>query len=230
MSDEIELVVSGRKHLYRYNGAEGPSVTTILKGGMPQGPGLINWHGAKTSEIAIKQRKHWWAIAEQSEETAISMLSQARYQERDAAANLGAAVHKIIEREETPSEVEAPFVDSYRAWRDAAGVTTVASEFKVFNTEHLYGGTGDVVLDHPEKGRKLFDVKTGKTAGWPDQQLQVVGYEKCDVGLPEGITGAGILHVRPEGVKVYDVDISPDVFDVFLAVLKLYRWLQEGKD
>ncbi len=230
MSDEIELVVSGRKHLYRYNGAEGPSVTTILKGGMPQGWALIRWHGAKTAEIAIKDRKHWWAIAEQSEETAIAMLSEARYQERDAAANLGSAVHKIIEREETPDAEQKPFVDAYRAWRDAAGVETVASELKVYNTEHNYGGTADVILDHPEKGRKLFDIKTGRTAGWTDQQLQVVGYVNADVGLPEGITGAGILHVRPEGVKVYDVDISPDVFDVFLAVLKLYRWLQEGKD
>ena len=85
---EVELVVSGRKHLYRYNGAEGPSVTTILKGGMPQGWRLINWHGEKTAEIAIKDRKHWWAIAEQSEETAIQMLSKARYQQSDKALNI----------------------------------------------------------------------------------------------------------------------------------------------
>jgi len=188
---EVELVVSGRKHLYRYNGAEGPSVTTILKGGMPQGWRLINWHGEKTAEIAIKDRKHWWAIAEESEETAITMLAQARYQQRDKAAILGANIHKIIERDETPGPDEKPYVDAYRAWRDAAGVTTVASEIKVFNTVHNYGGTADVVLDHPEKGRNLFDLKSGRTAGWPDQQLQVVGYEGCDVGLPDGITGAG---------------------------------------
>ncbi len=230
MSDEIELVVSGRKHLYRYNGAEGPSVTTILRGGMPQGWALINWHGKRTAEIAIQDRKHWWAIAEQSEKTAIDMLAEARYQERDAAANLGSGVHKIIERDETPNAEQKPFVDAYREWYVAAGVEVVASELMVYNTEHNYGGTADLVLDHPTKGRKLFDIKTGRTAGWQDQQLQVVGYVNADVGLPEGITGGGILHVRPEGVKVYDVDISPDVFDVFLAVLKLYRWLQEGKD
>lgn len=230
MTGDVELVVSGRKHLYRYNGAEGPSVTTILKGGMPQGWRLINWHGEKTAEIAIKDRKHWFAIAEESEETAIQMLSQARYQQSDKAKILGANIHKIIEREETPGPEEKPFVDAYRAWRDAAGVTTVASESKLFNTEHNYGGTSDVVLDHPEKGRKLFDIKTGRTAGWPDQQLQVVGYVNCDVGLPDGITGAGILHVRPEGVEVYDVTIGEEPFEVFLSVLRLYRWLQEGKN
>ena len=227
---EVELVVSGRKHLYRYNGAEGPSVTGIISGGTPQGWRLIRWHGVRTAEIAIKERKHWWAIAEQSEQTAIDMLSEARYKERDEAANLGAGVHKIIEREEKPTAEQKPFVDAYLAWRDAAGVTTVASEFKVYNTEHNYGGTGDVILDHPEKGRKLFDIKTGNTAGWPNQQLQVVGYEGCDVGLPSGITGAGILHVRPEGVKVIDVAIGEEPFEVFLAALRMYRWLQEGNN
>jgi hypothetical protein len=120
--------------------------------------------------------------------------------------------------------VEAPYVDAYREWVGRVGAVTVAAEFPVFHTSHLYGGTVDLVLDLPS-GRIICDIKTGKTAGWPEQQLQLAAYRWCDIGVPDGITGASVLHVQPGGVTEIPVDTSLAVFEVFLNVKGIHDWL-----
>jgi len=224
----VELVKVGRKHFYRHDGQLYPSVTTILSGGFPK-PLLIGWAAKVTATDAIVNRKKWYGIADQSEETAIDMLKSVRYQSRDRAASLGAGVHKVIEKGLKPSSEEAPFVDSYRAWYDEHVAAPVAAELPVVNVEHGYGGTADLILqmltitEYRAAGdRILWDIKTGNTAGWEDQQLQVVAYSYADNVTVDKV---GVLHVRPEGVTEYVWLPTLETLEVFLAVKQVAEFL-----
>jgi len=224
----VELVKVGRKHFYRHDGVLYPSVTTILSGGFPK-PLLVGWAAKVTATDAIENRQKWWGIADASEETAIDMLKAVRFQSRDRAASLGAGVHKVIEKELQPSKEQQPFVDSYAAWYQEHVAATVARELPVVNTQHGYGGTTDLILEmktdtqyRATGDRILWDIKTGNTAGWEDQQLQVVAYSYAD-----GVTvdKVGVLHVRPEGVTEYVWLPTLETLEVFLAVKRVATFL-----
>jgi hypothetical protein len=224
----VELVKVGRKHFYRHDGQLYPSVTTILSGGFPK-PLLVGWAAKVTAIDAIVNRAKWYGIADQSEETAIHMLKSVRFQSRDRAATLGAGVHKVIEKDLEPTREQQPFVDSYRAWYNENVAEPIAAELPVVNVEHGYGGTTDLILNMKTEtqyrnvgDRILWDIKTGNTAGWEDQQLQVVAYAYADNVTVDKV---GVLHVRPEGVTEYVWLPTRETLEVFLAVKQVATFL-----
>ncbi len=220
-----QLVVSGNRHFYQYDGDLGPSVTGILRVGFPK-PALVGWAAKATAKSAVLDRKKWWGIAETSEDTAIDMLKRVRFEQRDAAAQLGARIHDIVATGAEPDPEAKPFVESYEQWLDRFHAEVVEHEMVVWHSEHRYGGTADLVLDIQGE-RMLYDIKTGRTANYPDQQLQLVAYERADVGVLAGlgVTGRAVLHVRPEKVTAYRFTNEQADWEAFLAVKRLAEFI-----
>src|SRR4051812_34607094 len=94
----------GRGHSYRINGNKVPGVTTIL-GGTTAKPGLINWAGDATAGYAVD---HWDELRELPPTKKLAVLKQARYADRDAAANRGTEVHRLAEAYMNGEEITVP--------------------------------------------------------------------------------------------------------------------------
>ena len=61
----------------------------------------------------------------------------------------------------------------------------IASEITVFNREHLYAGTLDLLAVMPDGKRYVIDWKTAKAA-WPEYSLQIEAYRMADGAVVPG--------------------------------------------
>lgn len=227
-----ELVVTGNgwnaKRAYVYQGREYPTVTTILKA--INKPALVGWAAKSVATYAATNHQQISAIASEDPTAAIDLLKGTPWRERDKAASLGSRVHRLLEGDGTgASPEEQPFVDAWAAWLAATGTEIIAQEVPVVNTVMGYGGTADLIARANGK-IGLLDIKTGSTVAdrdgqvYPEIRLQLAAYAAADVGLPVAIEHAAVLHVRPEGVTVYKVDLT-GALDVFAATKLLAEYL-----
>ena len=210
------------------------SVTTIIGQGIPK-PGLNNYFVRSMAETAAKNRA---LLAPMTEPEAKDwLMTYGRSGDGGAAAILGSSVHALIDGivkdapTRTPTDAEATFIKSFEKFRKKYKPTFIETEATVFSRKHGYAGKLDFICDID--GRVLIgDYKTGKSV-WPEAGLQVTAYKNADfIGRSDGTEhplpecdGGVILHIRPTGYKVYEVDTSPATFDTFLSALDMFRWL-----
>lgn len=216
-SEDIQLVVSNRRHYYAYQGQLFPSVTTVLQA-YPK-PALLNWAVKATAEFAVRERAQVWAIAEADEDAAIEVLKQARWKISDVAKNRGTNIHALIADGGTPTPEEQPYLDSFQKWMVEAKAVVVAQEIPVVSVKYAYGGKVDLIAD-TGFGRLLLDVKTGSGV-YDDAHLQVSAYMHAEVGLPLGVQGCGVLHVQPELTTLHLTSDPEDGFVTFRALRKV---------
>jgi hypothetical protein len=220
--------------VYTWAGREFPSVTAILKGGIPA-PFLPAWAAKAAAEYAIANLDRLRLLPPGQ---AVREVKRAPWQQRDQAADLGTAVHALIEAEATgrprpelPAEA-GPLVAAFDQFTGDHRPSWVASEATVFSRRYGYAGTLDAVasLDiHP--GLVLLDVKTGRGV-YPEAALQLAAYAAAEfIGQPDGteqplpeIDGGAVLHLRPAGYQLIPVPIGQAVMEAFLAALAVFRW------
>jgi hypothetical protein len=158
---------------------------------------------------------------------------------RDTAADLGTAVHAMAEalgRGEPVSIDESlcPYLAAYRRdFLDAFAPRFLAVEAMVCSERYAYGGTADAFVEIAGE-TWLLDYKTG-AAVYPDSALQLAGLARAQfIGYPGDpvrypvpyATRFGILHVRPEGARLYPVTVDRETVAAFLDARRLYGWDQ----
>lgn len=202
MGDRPELVVSNRKHFYRWDGQLYPSVTGILRA-LPK-DALTNWAAAITAEKAVRDIAQIYSILRSAGDenpttqlAAMEILKRARFESSDRGKSVGSQVHAAIEKGAKPVGDAVAYVQAFKDWVDGSGAHIVAHEVPVVSTKYGYGGTADLIVDVDDK-RVLVDLKTDRTGPYPAWWLQATAYANADHGLPEGgVDMIGILHLQP---------------------------------
>ena len=241
-------------------GAKLRRVTSILEKGVPK-PALPYWAGNITAETAMDHLPRLVRASRRPADAqeAYDWLRRAHTRKKDERADIGDAVHQIIEAhvigepisQELLDDPEMrPFLENFLQFIDEYAVTFEASEMVVGNYEHGYAGKLDFILRSPHihGGRaSLGDTKTGGELDlrlsdgtlkgvYPEAGMQMSAYRHAEVcwlrdgtrqPMPETHDEGVVLHLRPEGYRVYPVKCGPDVFAKFLHARQVAEWSTE---
>jgi hypothetical protein len=230
------------------------SVTTILSQGSPK-ESLIHWAGKLVAETAMDHLPALVRAARhpESRKKALDWLKRAHTRKRDERADIGTAVHKIIEAkvlgEPIPAEVladqeMAPYISHFEAFVAEWQIEFTASEMVVADYDEEYAGTLDYLLRSPLLAAALGcppgmdipgDTKTGGELDertydgnirgvYPEAGIQMAAYGKARFGwvrdgtrveLPPRHDVGVVLHLRPEGYRLYPVRCGDAEFEAF---------------
>lgn len=124
-------------------------------------------------------------------------------------------------------------------------VTFTASELVVANYTHGYAGTLDWMAHIGGYGHRMGDTKTGGELDellddgtpkgvYPEAGVQISAYrhgEVCwlkdgsKVPVPDTEAEGAVLHLRPEGFRLYPASAGESEFEHFLALIRIDRWM-----
>lgn len=212
------------------------SVTTIISATSSK-PWLAAWTAKLAAEFAVEQHALVASTIEAAgPAAAIDLIKGAAKRKREEASTRGTWLHDIVEclvldstMPDFPEDV-APFADAFINWYCEWEPEFLASECTVADPKHGWAGTLDLILRFPRwphLGTWLLDAKSGANLdhGMP---IQLGTYRRArEVWLPLGrkvamppVDRCGVLHVRPEGVKLIDVTefANDDAYDQFLKM------------
>lgn len=231
------------RHVYSFNDGSTvvaglPSVTTVIKVLDKSGP-LVGWAKRETAACAVRNLDMLVQMREAGgDAAAVNWLKQIPDYQRDSAADIGSRVHRLVEQlangmEPEVTDEEAPYVASYRAFLAAYRPRFLAVEEMVCSLRHSYAGTLDAIAVIGGE-RWLLDVKTGSGV-YPETALQLAGYAAADFigrpGVPQRFrlpraTRFGVVHIRPEGVRLVEFHVDRRTVAAFREACRLYRWQQ----
>lgn len=230
----------GRGHHYLLDGRKVPGVTTIIGNGLPK-PALINWAANVTADYAVD---HWDELSTEGPAKRLALLKQARYADRDAAANRGTQVHALAEKLIVGEEVEVPdplagHVESYLKFLKDWEPDPILVEGVVFSRKHRYGGTLDLVADFPTLGKRLLcDVKTNRSGVFGDVAAQLAGYRYADFyidadlnehPMPE-VDGCAVIWVRGDSYELVPVTAGPAEHRSLLYMAQVSQFADISRD
>lgn len=228
-------------HYVDATGARVPGVTTILSDGVPK-PALINWAANTTADAAVNR---WDELAHLPPAKRLDALRRARYDEKDAAANRGTAVHGFAENLVNGQPVQVPdelagHVESYARFLDEFTVKALHVEFSIASYRWGYAGTGDLIADITQGGltrRLLMDVKTNRSGIYGETALQLAAYRYADVLLDgDGeqpmppVDGCAAIHVRGDGYSLIPVTAEQAQHRLFLHAQQVAGFTKHGSD
>lgn len=215
----------GRGHSY-YDaiGRKVPGVTALIKQGKPN-ENLVSWSANATAAYAVD---HWDELSEMKPSQRLARLQKARFEDRDAAANRGTAVHALAERLVHGEEVKVPdelagHVESYVHFLDDFDVAPILVEFVVVSYRYGWAGTGDLVASlttADDGGREVWgiDLKTSRSGIFGEVAWQLGGYflgadvvvdsEGNEHAVPE-VDRFGAVHIRADGYSLHPIEVGP---------------------
>lgn len=246
---------TSRGRIYTRRGRNYWSVTTIIKNGLPA-PALKEWGMTEVAKFAVANHAqiaamlHSVRLAKASDglyivsdpdavAAAVSWVRGAPYRESSRKADLGSAVHGLIESHilgVPPPEIAEelrPRMARFAEWEAEFKPDYIAAETTVFSDRESYAGTADIFAR--VSGRTLIlDAKSGKDV-YPDAGLQIAAYAHADfVGLTDGtdaplpvFDGGAVLHLTDEAWAFVPVRIDDDIFRAFLFVREVFRFAEE---
>lgn len=230
------LAFDGRSHRYALDGEPIDGVTTAIGDGFPK-PALAGWAARAAADYAVD---HWSELADAPTSVKIAKIKGAPWSSRDRAALRGTRIHEYGEaivhgrRVEIPDEYVGP-VEAYAKFLDEWQVEPIATETRLVNTEHRYGGTADLWARIGVRGGAiaLVDLKTGSGV-YPDVALQLAAYRYADLWQPDGpesenaeipiVERVYVAHILPDAVRMIPVQAGPAEHRAFLYVLQTARW------
>lgn len=235
----MSLKFAPNTHRYWLDGKPCPGVTSLIKGGLPA-PALVYWSAKCVAEYVTDNDAAVEAMRVLPRDAMVAALKQVPWSERDAAAARGTEVHALAEQLVHGVEVEvpeaiAPYVDGYVRWLDTWQPVPILTERSCANREHFYAGRFDLIAEIAGV-RWMLDVKTAKGV-YGDNALQTDAYRHAEFyvddddpntehPMPEGIERLGVLHVRPDGTDLVELDSSGSPFRTFLHV----AWIAKRAD
>lgn len=188
-------------------------VTTILSQGSTKGDVLALWAANLVAETAMNNLPRLVAASRHPEQRAemYDWIRRAPLRKKDERADIGSAVHRIIEAEvlgqPVPAELlddaeMAPYLHHFGRFVHEWDVTFEASEMVVGNRIVGYAGTLDYLLRSPLIAERfeipastvlMGDTKTGGELDvkgvYPEAALQMSAYRKAEVAwLRDGST------------------------------------------
>ncbi len=202
----------GRTYQHPRTGETAWSVSTLIKGGTPNGA-LVGWASRTVAEYAVANHrqlsqmleavriqkdpandKRYLGVVSDPDAVAgaVSWLSGSGNRDRDRKADLGSAVHEEVENIilGKPRKAEwdgdrAPFKPHWDQFVADFAPEFIASEVTVWNRTEKYAGTLDWIA---KIGNKvvLGDIKTGKGV-YAEAALQLSAYAHGEFALlPDG--------------------------------------------
>lgn len=236
----VELEFDPKRHMYKANGVYVPNVTKVLS--VIAKPALIGWAAKVTSEYILKMWKPGVVYNREQINAITHDAKSARYKISKKALDIGSQAHDWIEswvkaeifQIEKPDMPEHPkvlsCVESFLSWVSSHEITWYYSERKIFSRAYMYSGTVDGFWDI-DGVLTSVDIKTS-TGIYPEYFLQCAAYAKAieeETGMVS--EAIGVLRVPKDGEDVEyesrsDID---ELFEAFLAALKLWSWQQEFK-
>ena len=229
---------SGR--YYHLGGEQFMSVTTALRLGLPSGY-LMKWYARLIAEYVADDPSH----LEQQRDTLerddfIRYLKGMPEQVRDEAGDFGSLVHELAERYvlsgEKPTVEEhgaaaVKRIDLYRHWIDTMKPEFIAVEGVCYSRRHRFAGTMDMIVDLPEHGRVVVDIKSGSGV-YGSAALQQTAYRRAefiavgDQEIPMPKTrGAMILHLQKTQWRLLPVETRGPSWSAFLHALHTAYWI-----
>lgn len=233
------------------------SVTTVLNQGSPK-EALIHWAGNLVAETAMAYLPALVRAARQPEtrKDAYDWLRRAHTRKKDERADLGTAVHSLIEAKVLGEPIPAdllnnqemqPYIEHFERFVNEWQIEFTASEMVVANYDERYAGTLDYtlrspffpsVLGCPPDTDVMGDTKTGgeldeKTYDggvkgvYPTAGVQMAAYRRAPYGWlrdgtrvkrPLAHDVGVVLHLRPEGYRLYPVRCGDAEFAAFLHI------------
>ena len=254
MSTAIITVTSGPKNAttdpdtglryYSWKGRRLPSVSSLRRmAGLSFM--LHNWAISRVIDRAVDQRDILNAMMDRPArkrervrdknvrlETA-RWLRSASTEERDAAAELGTAVHTAAMSKANVDDVDQyirPYLRQYQSWLDDSKAEVLAFEKQVFNLAVGYAGSFDLLVRFPNGDVYVVDIKSS-SGTYPDHALQLVGYAMAEfvgeddvidtelTNLLASATGMALLHLRADGWTFQRIDVTPAIFKAFQGLL-----------
>lgn len=231
------------------------SVTTLLKA--LDKPALVYWAAREVAAAAFKDRAHLESDLERfGEREAIYQLSQAPWSRREKAADVGTAVHALIDAhvrgaeapnlDEDVRDKARRHFDQFRRFEEAYQPEWHGAEMTVVNAKDGWAGTLDELASIGNRGLGLIDVKNTNPAGrkkdqpgvWPEHSLQCAAYAHAEevvstrdmwvapVPMPEVHWGA-VLWLAEDRYALVEVDVSDRAYRAFRIAAEMYRW-QDG--
>jgi hypothetical protein len=232
-------LVRDARHRYSWNGGPWyPSVTTVLS--VKDKPALVGWAKRETAACAVRNLEVLERMVQSGGPgAAVEWLKRIPDYARDTAADLGTAVHAMAEalgRGEPAAVDESlrPYLLAYRRdFLDVFAPRFLAVEAMVCSERYEYGGTADAFVEIAGE-TWLLDYKTGSGV-YPDTALQLAGLARAQfIGYPGDpvqypvpcATRFGILHIRPDGARLYPVTVNRETVAAFLDARRLFGWDQ----
>lgn len=240
---KIETVskFSSRFYVHPNSKEQVPGVTSILN--MLPKTFLRYWAAKLTAETAFDEFGTLASfVVSQDRDAAVDWLKGSSTRFTKAAADVGTEVHNLIEKrvEEGRLAQQHPdiqvYLDHFEDFLDTWQPTFLENEPTVWSTKHKYAGSLDAIVEI-EGERVLMDWKTTRSGVHEEVALQITAYAKADFILrPDGtedplpeVNAGAVLHIRPEGYKIVPVAISDEIFEVFLALQKVFKWEHDIK-
>jgi hypothetical protein len=254
MSTAIITVTSGPKNAttdpetglryYTWKGKRLPSVSSLRRmAGLSFQ--LHTWAISRVIDRAIDQRDILTAMMERPArkrervrdknvrlETS-RWLRSASTEERDAAAELGTAVHTAAMSQANVEDVDhevQPYLRQYQAFLDDSRIEVLAFEKQCFNLDIGYAGSFDLLVRFPNGEVYVIDIKTSGGT-YVDHALQLVGYALAEfvgeddvvderlTGLLQSATGMALLHLTATGWTFQRIEVTPALFAAFRGLL-----------
>lgn len=183
------------------------SVTTTLSQGIPK-EALVFWAGNVVAESAMSNLPYLIkaSMSASASAEAYDWLRRAHTRKKDERADIGSAVHKVIEHHilQTPVPEEiandpdlAPYLTQFEAFTRDYGVTYTASEMVVASDEDLYAGTLDFMFQSPIIVQLLIDA--GHLAPDSDPMMDVMADVKTGGDVCPG--DKTCIRIRPSEFK-----------------------------
>lgn len=235
----------GQHHRYYIDGIPVPGVTTIA-GKLDKSNALKIWAARESGSYAIE---HWQELSELPLMERAQRIADAHKNVLSAKAAKGTRVHALADRiarghrVEVPDDLRGP-VEAYVRFLDRWDMETVAIEAPACNTEYMYAGTFDSIVQCPKLGTVLVDIKTNDKRVYSEVSLQLAAYRYCDIYQeqvdtvgPRGgkkveirehpmipVDACYVARVVGDAVELVPVDADEQIWDTFLHLREVYEF------
>lgn len=232
MSNPRNATTTNRGRSYRWRDEEFDSVTTIIGGGVPK-PALKAWGERTVAEMAFDNINTWRHM---KRDEAVDWLKRSPFRTTNKAAELGSSIHDYAEAHvlgkpmPEPTVEQRPYLEALYRFLDDHTPSYQMTEATVYNREHNYAGTLDLIAEIPGLGLTLADYKSGKGV-YGEVALQLAAYRFAEfVGMPNGdevpmpeVDSCAVVHLTPDGYELIPVDAGLEEFRTFLYAARI-RW------
>jgi hypothetical protein len=221
------LTFSEAGHRYRLDGRPVPSVTTLIKGGLPA-PALMYWSARAVAEWVVDNPEQVEQLRAMGRGPAVNALKEVPWEKRDTAAVRGTDVHALAERLVASAQVDVPehladYVTSCVAFLDEWQPTALVAERPCAHRAHWWAGKFDLFASLPDGRTVLLDYKTAGSGVWPETAFQLAAYAHAEFYVAEdgkerpvpAIDLAAAVWLRPDGYSVIPVRADDEVYKEF---------------
>ena len=176
-------------------------------------------------------------VTDADRDGAVDWLKRAPQRSTGGAADVGSEVHDLVESLSRGNEVPplhpdlAGYIEGYHSFVAAFEPEYLFLEETVWSETHGYAGSFDAIARIGDEV-VLIDNKTTRSGVHAEVSLQLSAYQRADYILhPDGsksdlpeIDAAAVLHLRPDDWGLYPVQTSDELFEVFLALMKVHNY------